>query len=114
MPFEKLAFSLDPESTLAFQGVARVRYMQWVMNVIAIWTGAIAIVGIVAALAIRQLPPLLAIAATSALAAHGCLLLTAILAIGLLAIHAGRLARDRHGDRLRALVGAARRALTAR
>jgi hypothetical protein len=82
MPFERLAFALAPESTLAFQGVTRVRYMQWAMNVLAIWTGAIAIFGVVAAVARRRLTPVLAMAAASALAAHGCLLLTAILASG--------------------------------
>ncbi len=81
MPFEKLAFSLDPESVLAFQGSERVRYMQWVMTVVGIWTGAIAIAGILA-LAMHRPSPLFAVAAVSALAAHGCLLLTAILASG--------------------------------
>jgi hypothetical protein len=82
MPFEKLAFSLDPDSVLAFQGTERVRYMQWAMTLAGVWTGLIAMVGILAALAKRQLPPVLAIAAVSALTAHGCLLLTAILASG--------------------------------
>jgi hypothetical protein len=82
LPFEKLAFSLDPESTLAFQGVERVRYMQWVMTAVAIWTGAIALFGIAALVAMRNWPPVLAIATISAVAAHGCLLLTAILASG--------------------------------
>ena len=82
MPFERLAFSLEPESVLAFQGTERVRYMQWLMTVAAIWTGAIAVAGILALLAMRRLSPLFAIAAVSALSAHGCLLLTAILASG--------------------------------
>jgi hypothetical protein len=82
MPFEKLAFSLEPDAVLAFQGAERVRYMQWVMGAVAMWTAAFAIVGLMAALAIPRLPPIFAIAAVSALAAHGCLLLTAILASG--------------------------------
>jgi len=82
MPFEDLAFSLDPGETLAFQGSPGVRYMQWAIGIVGIWTAAIALMGIVAALAIPRLPPLFTIAAMSALAAHGCLLLTAILASG--------------------------------
>jgi len=82
MPFEDLAFSLDPGETLAFQGSPGVRYMQWAIGIVGIWTAAIALMGIVAALAIPRLPPLFMIAAMSALAAHGCLLLTAILASG--------------------------------
>ena len=46
MPFEKLAFSLEPEGTLAFQPSPRVRYMQWAMTVVAIWTAPIALAGI--------------------------------------------------------------------
>jgi hypothetical protein len=82
MPFEKLAFSLDPDSPLAFEGVERVRYMQWVMTAAAIWTGAIALAGLVAAAVRDRLAPLFAIATIAALAAHGCLLLTALLASG--------------------------------
>ena len=82
MPFEDLAFSLDPGEALAFQGSPRVRYMQWAIGIVGIWTAAIALMGIVAAFAIPRLPPLFTIAAMSALAAHSCLLLTAILASG--------------------------------
>jgi hypothetical protein len=82
MPFEELAFSLDPGETLAFQGSPRVRYMQWAIGIVGIWTAAIAVVGIAAALGMPRLPPLFTIAAVSALAAHSCLLLTAILASG--------------------------------
>ena len=82
MPFEDLAFSLDPGEPFVFSGSERVRYMQWVMSVVAIWTLAIAVVGIYAAFAMPPLPPLLTIAASSALAAHSCLLLTALLASG--------------------------------
>jgi hypothetical protein len=56
--------------------------MQWVMSVIAIWTAAIALAGIVAVFTVPRSPPLFAIAAAAALAAHACLLLTAILASG--------------------------------
>jgi hypothetical protein len=82
MPFEDLAFSLEPDEPFVFSGSQRVRYMQWAMSTIAIWTLAIAVVGIYAAVAMPPLPPLFTIAASSALAAHGCLLLTALLASG--------------------------------
>ncbi|MBY0496590.1 MAG: hypothetical protein K2Y23_20485 [Cyanobacteria bacterium] len=82
MPFEELAFSLEPGEPFVFSGSERVRYVQWMMSIVAIWTLAIAFVGIYAALTMRQLPPIFAIAAVSALTAHSCLLLTALLASG--------------------------------
>jgi hypothetical protein len=56
--------------------------MQWAIGIVGIWTAAIALAGIAAALAIPRVPPLFTIAAVAALTAHGCLLLTAILASG--------------------------------
>ena len=91
MPFEDLAFNLEPGGVLEFHGAERVRYLQWMMSAAAIWTLAIAVVGVYAAGAhLRQgdggqavpLPPLFAAAASAALAAHGSLLLTALLASG--------------------------------
>ncbi|HUQ89095.1 MAG TPA: hypothetical protein VM096_16170 [Vicinamibacterales bacterium] len=82
MPFEELAFSLEPGEVLAFEGSPRVRYMQWAIGIVGVWTAAVALVGIAAAFAMPPLPPLFTIAAASALAAHSCLLLTAILASG--------------------------------
>lgn len=82
MPFEKLAFSLEPDHTLAFQPSPRVRYVQIAINVIAIWTAGLAVLGLIGALASPQLPPMLAAASTAALAAHGGLLFTAALAAG--------------------------------
>lgn len=82
LPFEKLAFSLDPDQTLEFQPAPRVRYMQMAIGAIAVWTAGIALAGMVAALTVWQVPPALAMAATAALAAHGGLLLTAALAAG--------------------------------
>ena len=82
MPFEKFAFNLDPENALEFQPSARVRYMQWLMNIAGLWTAAIAVAGLIAAVVMPKLPPLFTIAAVSALAAHGSLLLTAMLASG--------------------------------
>jgi hypothetical protein len=82
MPFEDLAFSLEPDEPFVFSGSERVRYVQWVMTLVAIWTMAIAMAGIYAAASRRTWPPLFTIAAAAALAAHGCLLLTALLASG--------------------------------
>lgn len=82
MPFEKLAFSLDPDQTLEFQPSPRVRYWQIGIGAIAIWTAGIALAGVFAALTRWHMPPALAMAATAALAAHGGLLLTAALAAG--------------------------------
>jgi hypothetical protein len=52
------------------------------MTAIAIWTGAIALSGVIAAFGATGLPPHFAIAAVAALSAHACLLLTAMLATG--------------------------------
>jgi hypothetical protein len=82
MPFEELAFSLEPDEPFVFSGSERVRYLQWVITIVALWTMAIAMAGMYAAAVRRTWPPLFTIAATAALAAHGCLLLTALLASG--------------------------------
>ena len=82
MPFEQSAFNLEPDGVLEFHSAERVRYMQWLMSAVAIWTLAIAVVGIYAAVAKPQLPPLFTVAASAALAAHGSLMLTALLASG--------------------------------
>lgn len=82
MPYELVALSLKPEYVMEFQPSPRVRYMQWVMNAIAFWTAALAILGLYAALRSPRLPPIFAVAATAALCAHAGLLLTAVLAAG--------------------------------
>jgi hypothetical protein len=82
MPFEDLAFRLEPDQVFEFQPSERVRYMQIAITIVAIWTAAIAVAGVAAIAAGVQLPPLLAIATTAALAAHGSLVLTALLAAG--------------------------------
>ena len=67
---------------IAFTGDARVRYMQWGVSALAILTAALAAAGLVAALTGRRSPPALTIACLAALAAHGGLLFTALLAAG--------------------------------
>lgn len=82
LPFEKLALRLDPDQVMEFQPSPRVRYMQWIMNVIEVLTAALAAAGIIAVIRTPQLPPLFAFATIAALAAHAGLLLTAGLAAG--------------------------------
>jgi hypothetical protein len=82
MPFERIAFSLEPDQPFAFQPSPRVRYMQWAVTALAIWTAILALIGLVAVARPSRFPPLLIFAAGAALLAHGGLLLTALLAAG--------------------------------
>jgi hypothetical protein len=82
LPFERAALSLDPQDVFTLHPSRSVRYQQWVMSAIAIWTGGIALLGVIGALGPTRLPPHFAIAAVAALSAHACLLLTALLATG--------------------------------
>ena len=56
--------------------------MQWAVTTIAVWTGALALFSVIAIVKPGRYPPLLITAMTAALAAHGGLLLTALLAAG--------------------------------
>ena len=82
LPFEHYALALGPDRTLQFEPSPNVRYVQWAISLVALLTGALAMSGIAVMILGRPLPPALAVAATSALAAHGGLLLTAFLAAG--------------------------------
>jgi len=82
MPFERLAFALEPDHVLAFQSSPRIRQAQWVMTALAIWTALLAAPGLIGIVMPGKLSPLLTIAAVAALAAHACLLLTAATAAG--------------------------------
>jgi hypothetical protein len=82
LPFEAEAFSLPPDGRLEFQPAPAVRYLQLGIFAVALFTGALAVIGCVAAVRTPRLPPAFAVAAVSALAAHGGLLLTALLAAG--------------------------------
>lgn len=82
MPFEQMAFSLGPDQTLEFAPQPRVRYMQWAVTALAVWTALLAALGCVALFMPARFPPLIRFAMLSALAAHGGLLLTALLAAG--------------------------------
>jgi hypothetical protein len=82
MPFERMAFSLEPDQPFGFQPSPRVRYMQWAVTALAIWTAILALIGLVALVRPSRFPPLLVYASGAALLAHGGLLLTALLAAG--------------------------------
>ena len=82
LPFEKEAFRVDPDVTIAFTADRRVRYVQWGIFALAILTAALALTGLVAAVTKRELPPAMTIACLAALAAHGGLIFTALLAAG--------------------------------
>ena len=82
LPFEGDTFRATPDYVIAFTGEARVRYMQWGIFALAIVTGALAVAGLIAAIARQQLPPAMTIACLAALAAHGGLIFTAFLAVG--------------------------------
>lgn len=82
LPFEGDAFRATPEYVIAFTGDTRVRYVQWGILALAIVTAALAATGLIAAIGRLELPPVMTIACLSALAAHGGLLFTALLAAG--------------------------------
>ena len=82
LPFERQPFSLESDQVLEFRPTPRVRYVQTAITVVQLWTAMFALAGLIGLATRRHLPPLLATAATAALAAHGCLLLTATLAAG--------------------------------
>ena len=82
MPFEHYALSLGPDRTLVFESSRYVRYAQWAMTVVAVLTGALAAAILVCAVLGPRLPPAFVVSGISALALHGGLLLTALLAAG--------------------------------
>jgi hypothetical protein len=82
LPFEEHALSLGPDRTLVFEASPTVRYAQWGLALVAMLTGALAVVGLVAAVGGLRLPPPVLVAGIAALTAHGGLLLTALLAAG--------------------------------
>lgn len=82
LPFEQMALRLEPDQVMEFQPAPRVRYMQWAITAIGVWTGALAILGMIAVLRRPAPSPLFAFTVTAALAAHGGLVLTAALAAG--------------------------------
>ena len=82
MPFEHFALSLGPDQTMVFEASPNVRYAQWAMLVVAVVTGALAAVVLLSAVVGSRLPPAILVSGIAALALHGGLLLTALLAAG--------------------------------
>ena len=82
MPFERLAFSLEPDQLLAFQPSPRIRYAQWAVTLLAIWTALLAGAALTGIAMPERVSPLLTMAALAALTSHACLLLTAATAAG--------------------------------
>lgn len=80
--FEQMAMALQPGQPMTFQPSPRVRYAQWFMTMLGFGTAAIAMVGLLGTLSARPLPPLATIGSVAALAAHGSLVLTTLLAAG--------------------------------
>lgn len=82
LPFEREALQLEPGQVMDLPVSTRVRYLQPVLSSIGFFTAALALLGVMAALARVAMPPILATACTAALAGHASLLFTAMLAVG--------------------------------
>jgi hypothetical protein len=82
MPFEHYALALGPDRTLVFEPLPIVRYAQIAAFGLALVTGGLAMLGLIAAVFGPRLPPAVVAACIAALAAHGGLILTALLAAG--------------------------------
>jgi hypothetical protein len=83
LPFEREAFKLGPQDTLAFRPYEPVRFIQPAVTAIGWLTGGLALLGLAALGMKRALPPSLSIACLAALAAHGGLLFSALFAAGI-------------------------------
>ena len=103
MPFERLAFSLEPDQVLAFHPSPRIRYAQWAITALAIWTALLALAGLIGIAMPEKLSPLFTVAALAALAARGLPVVDGDDRRGLRAIHARDLAGDRDGRTVRRL-----------
>jgi hypothetical protein len=82
LPFEREAFRADPGDDIVFRGSESARYLQLAVLAVGMITGALALVGLLAAVSNLRLPPAFVIASVAALTAHGGVLLTALLAAG--------------------------------
>jgi hypothetical protein len=84
LPYEALALSWrDPNRVLQLEADERVRLLQPVVIAAAWITGALAVIALLSAMLRRTLPPLLAVASLSALAAHAGVLFSATFAPGI-------------------------------
>lgn len=83
LPFEREALGLEPGQPMNLPVSEPVRYLQFAIAAIGIFTAGLAVVGLVSAFAGLQLPASLAAASLAGLVAHGGLLFSALLAAGL-------------------------------
>jgi hypothetical protein len=81
LPFEREALRLEPGEPMRIDPSPRVRYVQYAISALGLATAGLAALGLIA-LWKPQLPPVLAAACLAALAAHGSLVFTALLAAG--------------------------------
>lgn len=82
LPFEQEALRLQPGRPMDLPVSERVRYLQYAVTGMALFTAALAMLGMIGAGGALQLPPMWAAASLAALVAHGGLLFTALLAAG--------------------------------
>jgi len=82
LPFEQEALRLQPGQPMDLPVSEPVRYLQFAVTTMSIFTAAVAVLGVVSACGAVQLPPMLAAASLAALVAHGGLWFTALFAAG--------------------------------
>jgi hypothetical protein len=83
LPFEKLVFKVGPRDPIEFQASGPVRLLQPAVRAIGWVTGCLALFGVAAAVARRELPQGLMVACLGSLAAHASLLFYALFAAGI-------------------------------
>ena len=83
LPFERLVFKVGLRDPIEFQSSGPVRLLQPVVSAIGWVTGCLALLGVAAAAARRELPQTLMVACLGSLAAHGTLLFYALFAAGI-------------------------------
>jgi hypothetical protein len=83
LPFENLVFKVGPRDPIEFQSSGPVGLLQPAVSAIGWMTGCLALLGVAAAVARRDLPQGLMVASLGSLAAHATLLFYALLAAGI-------------------------------
>ncbi len=83
LPFEREAFKLNRQDTLAFQPYEPVRFIQPVVTAIGWLTGCLALLGLAAVVSGRAPSTAGSVAFLAALTAHGSLLFSALFAAGI-------------------------------
>lgn len=83
LPFGREAMALGPSDTFEVQPLTALLFIQPVVTAIGWFTGALAVLGLGAAVSRRPLRPVLAVACLASLTAHGALLVSSLFAAGL-------------------------------